>query len=284
MFFDNFEQRLFDNSTISQIWDSKIIYILRYVDVIMRFYALTIYIGYFCIIFKRKEFRLLSFAFVNNVNLTGFLFIFHYVCYSFHSRPNTQNAILNEVLCRISEIIWASFKYLNTYSILLLAYYRYIAVCKFDFYNRITKTKSYIISPILILWCLSILFAITSKYLFNTSAGLVLCYDGYSIDVFKSIYYYIFTASFAIIIPSVLILYLYANLLKKLRLVTSKVSNKQYTKKCFDKWNNVIKISSLPQYGSDNDASLPSMLENNKQNHQVRRLSKLTHFIFSTFS
>jgi hypothetical protein len=251
---DKYESSVYSNSTISF---NISINMLRFLDTFTRIYAIIIYLLYFMIVIKKTEFRRLSFSFVHNVNINGFIFVAHYGFYLFSSRPNTSSPFLNEILCRISEITWASSKFLNNYSVLLLAYSRYIAVCKIEFYKRIIKSRINVAALILMLWLFSITIAISSKYVFRTRAGRLLCFDGHSVNNLRSIFYFIFITCVAIMIPNGLVLYLYAKLLHKLKEISKRV-RKQARRKIVEKWSNAIEYTRhLPnlRYIEENNSS-----------------------------
>jgi hypothetical protein len=244
----NFESTISINSTVeileTDVIINNFVKFLRYLDGCIRVYAIVVYISYFIIIIFKKEFRVLSFTYVHNVNINGFIFVLHYGFYLISPRPNTSNQILNEILCRLSEIIWGSSKYLNTFSVLLLAYSRFIAVCRIDLYKRVIKSKFNVFSSIIILWLFSISIAITSKFVFKTRPdGALFCFDGYSENILHSVSYFIFIAITAIIMPNCFVLYLYAKLLHKLNELSKIVGNKSSRRKLLDKWSYALEQS-----------------------------------------
>ena len=267
------------NSTLALV---HFVSVISYLDGITRIYAIFVYIIYFVIIACKKEFRQLTFTFVHNVNINGFLFVVHYGFYLFASntsRPNTSSQIANEILCRISEIIWASTKYLNTYSVLLLAFSRYIAVCRIDLYKRVIKSKFYVTSSLIILWIFSILIAIFSKFVFKTKPGEILCFDGYSDNTKNSVFYFIFTAITAVILPNCFVLYLYARLLQRLKGLSKILGNKNSRRKLLNKWSHAIDHSkySSTRHASENNYNNNANIQSKK--NQRRKLSTIINDI-----
>lgn len=190
--------------------------ILHTFDIVVRFISLVLHIIFILVFIVSKSYRISSLLFINNANIVSFLYTGLMCSYSFSRYPAFQNENLNKILCSISEILWASMKYLRVYSILLIAVYRYIAVFKMKLFKKINKSVKLIISPILVLWIATLVVPVAIKYMLNTKNYYLYCLDGYS-DVFLNRFlYFLLNLILSIITPSILILFIYIFIIKRL--------------------------------------------------------------------
>jgi hypothetical protein len=168
------------------------------------------HVGYFLVIFLLKELRIYSLIYINQVNFYGLVFMLHYSFYiGNQSTPDFSNRLLDNVLCTMSEQVWAFTKMIKPYSILLLALFRMVAVLSPKYFGRWVKTPRFIMLTILIEHLICVSFMLTAKFVFQTSPGYVYCQDGYSSVLMNSWYYFIMTSTLGIILPSLSVIVIY---------------------------------------------------------------------------
>ena len=131
-------------------------------------------------------------------------------------RPTFVDESLNLFLCRLSELIWSMLKYLQTYSIIMLSAYRLIACYSTQLFRKINKSYFLIMIPIFMIWILSFLIYVVTKYGFKTTFGSVYCFDGYSDSFNNELKYFIVSLIFSILIPFSTALVLFILIYKKM--------------------------------------------------------------------
>lgn len=198
---------------------SDLLYIF---DWLTRFYSIFIHVAYFIFVFTIKELRKRELIYLHHANIISLIFCLHYTLYLANTRPNVGNETANYVLCLFSECIWTVNKFLRCYSILLLTMYRYLGVYKIYAYKKLNLNKWKIYMPIVVIWIAAFLFYAITKLAFGTSPGKMLCYDGFSTNYILAILYYATNALFAIILPTILIVYIFLLVKQKLYVLAKK--------------------------------------------------------------
>lgn len=182
--------------------------ILTYVDYVNRILSMLIYITYAVFVVKYKFLRHKSLIYVHHSNLVGFLFCVMYIFYFGSSLPATSNSYANLVFCVMSEIIWSLLKYLRSYSILLIALYRLLAVFFIQLFKFFNRSYWLLLMPILLSWIFSGVVFVATKYGFHTTYGSLYCIDGLGRSLDETINYLIVTS----VVSYIGILIFYAHL------------------------------------------------------------------------
>ena len=167
--------------------------VLNQVDMVVRISACLIFISYFLMVFFMKDLRKSSLFYVHHANLVGFLFVLMYIFYFNSTQPSFDSPYLNDLFCKMSEISWSMLKYLRTYSILLIAFQRFIAVYKSSLFKRISNSYLYFSMPIVCSWIISIILVVSTKLGFQTTYGTLYCIDGFSKDMDDQVRYLVVT-------------------------------------------------------------------------------------------
>ena len=118
---------------------------------------------------------------------------------------------------------WATTKYFRSYSILMLAVYRLVAVIKIEWFKKWIKSIKIIICSFLVEFVICISFIIISKYSFGTTYGPVMCYDGFSENLSLGIRYFALTTVLGVVVPNVLVVFIYVYTVKFLRRLEKKL-------------------------------------------------------------
>lgn len=185
----------------STIDSSLFVQILTYVDYVNRVLSMIIFFTYFMLILKLKFMRHKSLIYVHHSNFVGFLFCLMYIFYFTTTAPNLPNQYLNLIFCVMSEVTWSMLKYLRSYSILLIAIYRFAAVFHINQFKKLNSSYCALLLPILVLWLLSLIFFLSTKFGFKTTYGSLFCIDGNAISLSDRINYLIVTSILSILIP-----------------------------------------------------------------------------------
>ena len=204
--FSEVNQTIMTNTTSS---NPNLVDILTIADIIFRVAALGAHIFYFLVVIFIKEMRSISLLYMHQVNFYGLLFILHFVCYIGVTRPSFQDQALNDVLCTMSEILWSSLKYLRSYSVLLLALFRMVAVMKGQMFKKWVNSSKITLFTVIFSVILSIGFTFIFKFAFRNTSGSFYCYDGYSPVFVDGIKYFVFTSVLGVFIPSLLVIVIY---------------------------------------------------------------------------
>ena len=192
-------------------------------DTALRIIGLLIHVFYLIIVLLVKELQKRSLIYIHQVNLYGFLFMFQYVCYISSNVPTFPDPWTNDALCTLSEITWATTKYFRSYSILMLAVYRLVAVVKIEWFKKWIKSIKIIVASFVIEFTICVPFILLSKYSFMTTYGPVMCYDGYSTNLSLGIRYFALTTVLGVIIPNVLVIFIYVYTVKVLKKLEKKL-------------------------------------------------------------
>ena len=99
---------------------SLLIKILTNFDYTIRITSLLTYSFYFLCVICIKELRVISLIYVHHINFYGLIFSILYCIYIIGKKVDFKNESINSIFCSISEILWASLKYLRSFSILFL--------------------------------------------------------------------------------------------------------------------------------------------------------------------
>lgn len=167
--------------------------ILTYVDYVNRIVSMLIFLTYLVLVLKLKYLRHKSLLYVHHSNLTGFIFCVMYIFYFGKTSPSTSDPYLNMIFCVMSEVIWAMLKYLRTYSVLLIALYRLMAVFYVKWFKFINSSYVFLMIPILVVWVFSGVVFLATKYGFSTTYGNLFCIDGLGPTVYHTINYLVVT-------------------------------------------------------------------------------------------
>ncbi len=123
----------------------------------------------------------------------------------------------NQLQCTVSEIVWLFSNYIRSYSILILAIYRYIAVFKKELFKKINDSDLILAAPLIVIWTFSIVSPIATIVGFNeTSSPSVRCQDASTSSTEKTIVLDTLNFSLMIFLPSLLIIVIYCLIMQKL--------------------------------------------------------------------
>lgn len=151
------------------------------VDNAFRYAGLTINGLYFILVLLLKQLQKSTLLYVHHASFANSFMLVLLAGYIFGPAPHFANQTANLTLCYMSEFLWCFQYYLRTYSILLLAIYRYIAVYKVNLYKKLNSSMCYMLLPLVIIYATSIVFPVVSKFAFRTTYSPYLyCLDGYS--------------------------------------------------------------------------------------------------------
>ncbi|CAF1001316.1 unnamed protein product [Brachionus calyciflorus] len=218
---------MFNNSSDIIPYDPNSLRPVSYFDLTIRMISLIIHIIYFIILLKVKNLQTRTYIYMHHVNFISLFYILHYVVYF-----NNRTVILDHssriihILCETSEIVWGVQKLLRTYSILLLAFYRYLAVYNQNLYRKLNKTPIFIFTSIAITWIFSLAFTYVFKIVFSSTHSKYFCSPGYSNIILNIIIYFVLVNLICNILPIVLILLIYIRITDKLQLNKKKLGVK----------------------------------------------------------
>jgi hypothetical protein len=164
--------------------------------------------------------------YVNHAVVTSSFYIIIQFGYMFGTTPKFPDASLNAFLCSFSEFFWPFSTYIRSYSILLIAVYRYLAVFKLNVFKKINSSYWYLCAPLLGIWLLAIAFPLLIKFSLQTSPSALFCLDGYSLLYERTILYFVFTQLLNVFVPSVSILTIYMVIYRKLTALKKNLNTK----------------------------------------------------------
>jgi hypothetical protein len=193
------------------------------VDLIFRWYGFLIFVLFGIILIFSKSMHTKAYIYINHCVLVSSIYCYMMFVYLLDTRPNFSNALLNQILCSISEIVWIFGIYIRTYSILLIAIQRYIAVFKIGLFKKLNSSLINLSIPLIIIWAFSIAMPIITKYAFDTSASVVFCLDGYSPLFNNIISYIVVNYTLMIILPSIVTIIIYCLIIRKLSILDKKI-------------------------------------------------------------
>ena len=203
------------NSSDSQQLHLAINIIFQF-DAVLMISSSLIHIFYFFLIFKVKEMHKRTHLYLHHSIFIGFLFNFHYLLYYGKVSPNFGSDYLNMVFCKISEEAWSMIKNMKTYSVALVALYRFIGVFKIQWYREINKSKLRILIVLVLLYIWIAVVLLATKYGFNTTYGKLYCMDGYSEIVQNALNYFLVESIVGFLFPTVFSIVAYIMIKKKL--------------------------------------------------------------------
>ena len=182
-----------------------------------------VHLFYFWLIYKIVELRKLTLLYVHHCNFVSFLFNFHYIIYYHYIHPYFDDPKWIDITCTISEVFWAMLKLLRTYSILLIAVYRAVAVFKVNLYKKMNSSWVYIMIPLGVDYLICALIYLATKYGYQTKYGYLYCFDGFSPIFYNSISYFGMNALIGILLPVIASVVLYHVIQAKLNKLSRKV-------------------------------------------------------------
>jgi len=201
--------------------------LVNYLDNIMRVLSLIVYIIYFLLIPFIKSLRTRHLFFLHNVNVAGFIYTLHYVCYLTSQSPTFADPKLNEILCYLSGMLWLIVNFLRTYSVLLLAVYRYTAVYHINFFKSFTNSRLQMCLSIVFIWMFSITLSLILRYSFRTNYSVFFCFIGDSPYLSIVIAFMVTNVFLSIVLPTLLTVFLYVRILQKIRQLTKNLATSE---------------------------------------------------------
>jgi len=201
-----------NKTNITIITDSFV----NYMDSIMRVVSLLVYIAYFISIAFIKSLQTRHLLFLHNVNLAGFIYILHYVAYISSQSPTTSDRHLNEIMCYLSGMLWLIVNFSRTFSVLLVAAYRYCAVYHINFFKSFNKSRLQMLMSVLATWLFSIILSFILRYSFPTKYSVFYCFVGDSPHMDIVISFMVTNCFLSIVVPTLITLVLYIRILQRI--------------------------------------------------------------------
>lgn len=195
------------------------------VEQVFRRTGLVVYIMFMIILIFSKQMHTRSYLYINHCAIVSSVFCILQFAYLSGNYPSFENKELNAALCSISEIAWIFSHYIRSYSILLIAIQRYIAVFKMNLFRKLNSSLIYLSCPLIIIWIISIIMPVITKFAFRTSPSSIMCLDGYSLNYNDVIGYVVVNNIAMNLIPTVLTLVIYILIIHKLTTFDRKVEN-----------------------------------------------------------
>ena len=215
------------NETTSKITNSTeppidyVNIVLNNINIVVAIITLVLHLVYFIIIIFSEELKKRTYLYANHAILASIFYPILLTIYLFISYPNTADPNINRILCTLTEIGWVFSRYIRMYSILLIALYRYLAVFYIKWYKKINDSNVLLISPLIIVWIISIFCPIVSKLIFQTDVSPSMCLDGSSQSFGLTLGYFFFNYTIMIFVPAVSILVIYVRITRKLNSMSS---------------------------------------------------------------
>ncbi|CAF1076962.1 unnamed protein product [Brachionus calyciflorus] len=242
------------NTTFSINFDSVFTtsYVINYLDYAVRILAVLVHLIYIYFMFRVKKFRSRTYFYMHNVIIVSLVYVFHYACYTGTGGPTFRSLELNLFFCYLSEQIWSILKYMRAFSILLLAFYRLIAVKNINLYKKMNSGLSFILFSILGSLITSLILTFVLKYAFNTTYSVYFCSPGYSDNIKDMIIAFILNIFISNILPTVVNLVAYFKIIAKLKLNRDSL-NRNNNKEAASKTN---KASNNSRITPNNESSM----------------------------
>ena len=190
---------------------------LNCIDLTVRCVSSVIFLAYFLLVAWFKDQRTVNLFYVHHANFVNLIYTLIYLSFFNSTSPNLGSEHLNDIFCHLVEILFGLLKFLRSYSVLLIALYRLSAVYAIDFYRQLNNSCFKIILPVVIVWLLSLMLAISTKYASNTTYSQSLCLDGFSNEMRDSVTYMVVTSILSILVPFSFTLAIYYFIRSKLR-------------------------------------------------------------------
>lgn len=185
--------------------DSLAADMFKYIEMFVRVISVLIHFVYFMILFLISKFHTKPYLYLHHMNFIGFIYCLHFCFYFYYSHPQLSNPGLENLLCTLSEFLWGLLKYLRAYSLLMLAFYRHVSIFNYELYQKLNKSNFSIVTPIILLWIISLVLFLFTKFAFKITYGYYNCYDGFSTSYDSSLNYYIVSSILGNIVPLILV-------------------------------------------------------------------------------
>lgn len=212
--------------------NSLVIQVLNYVDLSIRTLGILVFLAYFLLTAIKNDLRNFKLLYVHHINFANFIYVLILVSYFNSTKPSLSSAYLNELVCQVNEIIWPIVDYLRSFSVLLLAFYRFLAVYySSTLFKYINQTRLRILVPVLFIWLIATALAFITKFSMNTTYGQPFCRDGFSKDFNVRIEYMAVTSTLNLAVPFTVTLVLYFLIRKKLKGKSNNQSHPKEAKK-----------------------------------------------------
>ena len=187
-------------------------------------YCNLVHIAYFILVYLCPELRTKPLTFVNHAVIANMLLPLGALVFEYDNVYKIPEHAFY-YLCPIFEIFWPISIFIRTFSILLIAVHRYIAVFQMNLFNRIKSSTSFYACGILAAWAASIGLSYLNKTMFNTSYVPIYCSAGLSPIWARRLGYALFKAVFALFLPTFLIVFIYLKIIRKLSSTQTKLAN-----------------------------------------------------------
>lgn len=176
---------------------------------VFSFYCVSLHLVYFVLVVFIKELRTRPLFFINHSVATNTIAPLAILTFQYFDPATVDNQTTVSIVCSIFEIYWSFSYYIRTYSILLIAVHRYMAVFKLEMFKKINSSNVYLIGLVVFVWVISFAFSFIFKYMFSTTYSLTFCFNGFSTVFLHALLYDIFFVLFAIILPAIAIVVIY---------------------------------------------------------------------------
>ena len=185
----------------------------------IKFSSALIHIAYFILVILIKELRKRTLTYMHHLVLVGLVYNIHHLAYYKNEHPSLNSVYLNDIICKISEFLWAILKTLRVYSIALIAFYRFLAVFHVCQYRKLSNSLLRISLPLVIVYAWVIILVVANKYCFATTYRYSYCYDGFSAEINNSFFYFLFQTIVGIAIPG--LFFIVVNVLIRIKIISS---------------------------------------------------------------
>lgn len=199
---------------------------------VFRYITIVVHLVFIIVLIASREIRTRNQLYVNHATVTSISYAIFVFGFMFGDTPNFSDPLLNTILCTLAGYFRDSINYLRPYSLLIIAIYRYLAVYNLNFFKRINRSNILLLTPIVLVWFLSILFPIILNQALNTYIEPMLCLIGNSDSTTISLLYFLITYTFLLFVPNIITFFLYVRIMIKLKSMKNRV--------------NIIKSSSVP--------------------------------------
>lgn len=199
-------------STSSSLYSSLVT-----IDQISRYYCLSINLVFIGVLITSREIRTKNLFYVNHATVVNTFYPALLFAYIFGNTPNFADENINTILCTISGYFREFANYIRSYSILLIAAYRYLGVFHVDIYRRVNKSTLLLLSPLGLVWFLCIIIPIIIEKSLKTHLTINLCLNGDSDSLSISIAYFIISYFMQTVLPLTLVIYAYVKIMGKLK-------------------------------------------------------------------
>ena len=244
--------------------------VLNNINIIVAIITLVLHLVYFIIVIFSDELKKRTYLYANHAIAASIFYPILMTIYLFISYPNTADPNLNRILCTLTEIGWVFTKYIRMYSILLIALYRYLAVFYIKWYKKINDSNVLLISPLIIVWVISIFCPIVSKLIFQTDVSPSMCLDGNSQSFGMTLGYFFFNYTIMIFAPAVSILFIYVWITRKLNSMSSKFHTPTGSK-TLQNGSYVIQVENHSHGKSQTTSTRVELSQNGHSSHKIEK-------------